>query len=144
MDGEGRLRFLFKVLSAARALSIQVHPTNEQAEAGFEREEVLGIPLDALHRNYRDRSHKPELICALTPFVAMCGFRPATEVLSLTEALDVGWLDELANGWRQAALDDRFLPQLKANYLSLLGLDAKTAATRSQQVKEACMRVVGL
>ena len=78
-----RLPFLFKVLAAADPLSIQVHPNKKQAEEGFERENKLNIPLDSAVRNYRDDNHKPELLCALTPFEALKGFRPAEEILSL-------------------------------------------------------------
>jgi mannose-6-phosphate isomerase len=76
----GELPFLFKILSAAKPLSIQTHPSRDQAQAGFERENAAGVPLDAPHRNYRDSNHKPELICALTEFHALCGFRAASDV----------------------------------------------------------------
>jgi mannose-6-phosphate isomerase class I len=76
----GGLPFLLKLLSAARPLSIQVHPSKAQAEAGFARENAAGIPLDAPQRSYRDDNHKPELIVALTPFDALCGFRPLDEI----------------------------------------------------------------
>lgn len=69
------LPFLFKVLSAMTPLSIQAHPDKVQAEAGFLDENSRSVPLDAFDRNYRDDNHKPEIICALTPFTAMCGFR---------------------------------------------------------------------
>jgi mannose-6-phosphate isomerase len=71
-----RLPFLFKVLAADKPLSIQAHPNSDQARDGFERENQLGIPIDAPHRNYRDASHKPEIICALTPFWGLNGFQP--------------------------------------------------------------------
>jgi mannose-6-phosphate isomerase len=74
------LPFLFKVLAAAEPLSIQAHPDREQARAGWARENAEGIPIDAPHRNYRDANHKPELVCALTPFTALKGFRPPEEV----------------------------------------------------------------
>ncbi len=77
------LPFLFKVLAAAEPLSIQAHPNKAQAIEGFEREERLGIPLDAPHRNYRDKNHKPELLCAMTPFEALKGFRPLEETIEL-------------------------------------------------------------
>jgi mannose-6-phosphate isomerase len=73
---DNHLPFLFKVLAAARPLSIQAHPTIAQAREGFARENDKGIPLDAPNRNYRDDNHKPEIICALTPFWALNGFRP--------------------------------------------------------------------
>ncbi len=71
----GQLPFLFKILAVDQPLSIQAHPNNRQASAGFERENRRGIPLDSPARNYRDRNHKPELICALRPMEAKCGFR---------------------------------------------------------------------
>ncbi len=79
------LPFLFKVLSAGSPLSIQAHPNKKQAEEGFERENMASIPLDAYNRNYRDNNHKPEIICALTPFTAMCGFRTSQEINTLFE-----------------------------------------------------------
>lgn len=75
------LPFLLKVLSAASPLSLQAHPTDDQARAGFARENAAGVPLDAPSRNYKDASAKPELIYALSDtFEALCGFRPAAEL----------------------------------------------------------------
>ncbi len=81
----GRLPYLFKVLAAARPLSIQAHPSRAQAKQGFARENRLGIPLDAANRNYKDDNHKPECICALTPLWALNGFREISEIVSLME-----------------------------------------------------------
>jgi mannose-6-phosphate isomerase len=83
------LPFLLKLLATATALSIQVHPTLEQARAGFAAEDARGVPRDAPDRNYRDANHKPELLCALTPFEALCGFRPVEETLRLLDELAV-------------------------------------------------------
>lgn len=81
----GGLPYLVKILAAARPLSIQAHPGAAQAATGFEREERDGPPRTAPDRNYRDPNHKPELICALTPFEARCGFRdPAVTAETLT------------------------------------------------------------
>lgn len=71
-----RLPFLLKLLAADEPLSLQAHPTLTQAQEGFERENSQGVALDATERNYKDASHKPELIVALTNFHAMAGFRP--------------------------------------------------------------------
>lgn len=79
----GRFPYLFKVLAAAHPLSIQAHPSPDQAKRGFEKENRLNIPLDAFHRNYKDDNHKPECICAMTPFWAMKGFRNIHEMLEL-------------------------------------------------------------
>lgn len=82
----GRLPFLFKLLSAAEPLSLQAHPTKQQARAGFARENAAGIPLAASHRNYKDDSDKPELIYALSEFVALSGFRdPSTSSHELSQ-----------------------------------------------------------
>ena len=81
------LPFLLKVLAAASPLSLQAHPTTEQAREGFARENAAGIALDAPTRNYRDASAKPELIVAVADgFEALCGFREpaaAREVFEL-------------------------------------------------------------
>jgi mannose-6-phosphate isomerase len=79
----GTLPFLFKLLAASRPLSIQAHPGKEQARQGWLRENEMGIPPDAPERNYRDDNHKPEIICALSPFTALCGFRSPLEISSL-------------------------------------------------------------
>jgi mannose-6-phosphate isomerase len=83
------LPFLMKVIAPAKALSIQVHPTREQAEAGFVAEEARGIPRSDPRRNYPDPHHKPEMVCALTAFEAFCGFRPTSDTLRFLEALAV-------------------------------------------------------
>jgi mannose-6-phosphate isomerase len=82
------LGFLAKFLAAEKALSIQVHPNPEQAKAGFEAENALGIQLDDPKRNYKDSSHKPEILIALTVFRALCGFRPQSELLVILS--DIG------------------------------------------------------
>ena len=91
---DDRLPFLLKVLAADSALSLQVHPSLDQAAAGFDAEEAAGVPRDAPHRKYRDRNHKPEMIYALTPFEALCGFRPVAEAAAtfagLSDTVDPG------------------------------------------------------
>ncbi|WFR84861.1 mannose-6-phosphate isomerase, class I [Arthrobacter sp. Y-9] len=85
-----RLPYLMKVLAAAEPLSLQVHPSLEQAREGFARENTAGVPRDAASRNYKDDNHKPEMILALTPFRALCGFRPVEQSAALFEALASG------------------------------------------------------
>lgn len=84
-----RLPFLFKVLAADEPLSLQAHPSAEQAAEGFSREEAAGIPHNAPNRNYPDPTAKPELVCALTEFHALAGFRDAQRTVRLLDALDV-------------------------------------------------------
>ncbi|GGJ71176.1 mannose-6-phosphate isomerase, class I [Agromyces bauzanensis] len=82
------LPFLLKLLAAAAPLSLQAHPTPEQARAGFAREEADGVPIDAYDRNFRDQHHKPELIVAVSEtFDALSGFRPLDEVRGVIEVL---------------------------------------------------------
>ena len=81
------LPYLFKVLAIEKPLSIQAHPNQEQARKGYARENQSQIPLDAPHRNYKDDNHKPECICALTPFTALCGFRPADQITALMDRI---------------------------------------------------------
>ena len=88
-----RLPFLLKVLAADEPLSLQAHPSVEQATRGFAAEETAGIPRTSGNRNYRDSSHKPELICALTEFDALCGFREPEATVRLLSALEVPQLD---------------------------------------------------
>ncbi|MEV1291358.1 mannose-6-phosphate isomerase, class I [Pseudonocardia sp. NPDC049635] len=85
----GRLPFLLKVLAAEEPLSLQAHPSLEQAREGWARENAAGIAVDAPNRNYRDANHKPELLCALTDFVALVGFREPARTVELLRALDV-------------------------------------------------------
>jgi mannose-6-phosphate isomerase len=86
-----RLPFLLKLLAAAQPLSLQAHPSLEQAIEGFARENADGIPLDAAHRNYKDAFHKPELVVALSrEYSALCGFRAVGETRALLAGIDDG------------------------------------------------------
>ncbi|OBJ56458.1 mannose-6-phosphate isomerase, class I [Mycobacterium sp. 1423905.2] len=87
------LPFLVKVLAADEPLSLQAHPSAQQAIEGYLREERLGIPVNSPVRNYRDTSHKPELLVALEPFEALAGFRHAARTTELLRALNVSDLD---------------------------------------------------
>ena len=87
----GELSFLVKLIAVAKPLSIQTHPTIAQAQAGFARENNLGIDRAAFNRVYRDTNSKPELLCALTDFEMLCGFAPIEQSLALAE--NNGWLE---------------------------------------------------
>ncbi len=82
------LPFLMKVLSSTHPLSLQAHPSKERAIARFAQEDAAGIDRSSPLRSYRDRNHKPELICALTEFEALCGFRSLDETVTLLQRLD--------------------------------------------------------
>jgi mannose-6-phosphate isomerase len=77
------LPFLFKVLAVSSPLSIQCHPTREQARRGYEAEQAQGLDSDAAERSYRDANHKPEIICAVTDFTALCGFKRIETIIQL-------------------------------------------------------------
>lgn len=79
VDLAGHLPFLVKLIAAEHPLSLQAHPSADQAAAGYAHEERLGVPITAPHRTYRDPYAKPELVIAVTPFRALCGFRPTDE-----------------------------------------------------------------
>jgi mannose-6-phosphate isomerase len=117
----GELPFLLKVLAAEQPLSIQAHPDAAQAEAGFARENAAGLPLDAPERSYRDARPKPELICALTPFLALNRFRAPRAIADRLEPL-AG--PELGEGVR-ALLDAPPKPALAHFFEALLRLEAE-------------------
>ncbi|MCU1670181.1 MAG: manA [Blastococcus sp.] len=108
-----RLPFLMKVLAADSPLSLQAHPTTEQAEAGFAAEEASGVAHDDPTRTFKDPFHKPELLLALTTFEALCGFRPVEESLHCLAKLQLPELKPtiaaLARGGLRTAI-----PQLLA------------------------------
>jgi mannose-6-phosphate isomerase len=134
----GRLPFLFKVLAAEEPLSLQAHPSPSQAVEGFAREQAEGIPLDDPRRSYKDDSHKPEIICALTEFHALAGFRDPAETVRLLRALEVpelaGHVELLA-----AQPDAAGLRALFSTWITLpqQALDALLPA-----VEEGCLRLL--
>lgn len=115
---KSRLPFLFKVLCAARPLSVQVHPNKVYAEVGFAKENAAGIPLDSPIRNYKDDNHKPELIYALTPFKAMNAFRPLEEIAELLDFVSAAHPE--IQFFVQSPNDEK-LAKLFAQILSLTG-----------------------
>ena len=86
-DAFGELPYLFKVLDVKDMLSIQVHPTKEAAEKGFEEEEKKGIALNAPNRNYKDKNHKPEVMVALSEFWLLHGFLPEDKLLKVLQTV---------------------------------------------------------
>lgn len=121
----GELPYLFKVLSAEKALSVQVHPSKAQAEEGFAKEEAAGIPLSAGFRNYKDPNHKPELVYALTSYTAMNGFRDYSEILGLFHQLNIAELSELLN----ALEANQNEAGLSAFFEAMLSLDGEVKAS---------------
>ncbi|MCE5291804.1 MAG: mannose-6-phosphate isomerase, class I [Nocardiaceae bacterium] len=103
-----RLPYLLKILAADEPLSLQAHPSLAQAKEGFTRENRAGVPIDSPVRNYKDESHKPELIVALTPFDALAGFRDPHRTIALLSALEVpalqAYIDLLAGAPDESGL----------------------------------------
>lgn len=89
------LPFLMKILAAEQPLSVQVHPSKLAAEQGFRLENKKGVPLDAANRNYKDTNHKPELVYAVTPFLAMNGFREFEQIILNFDSLKLFSLENM-------------------------------------------------
>lgn len=119
-----RLPYLMKVLAADRALSLQAHPSREQAEQGWAREEAAGIAIDAGHRNYRDDWPKPEVLCALGDFEALYGFADPSVVAGLFARLSVPGLAELV----APLTDPGGADGVRTVFLALCGLPADERA----------------
>lgn len=113
-----RLPFLLKILAAEEPLSLQAHPSAEQARSGFARENRTRVPLDSPMRNYRDDSHKPELVVALERFEALAGFRDPLRTVDLFRALDVAELAQYA-GLLAAQPDSDGLRTLFTSWITL-------------------------
>jgi mannose-6-phosphate isomerase len=129
-----RLPFLFKVLAAETPLSLQAHPTLAQAQAGFAAEEARGVALDSPVRNYKDANHKPELLCALTPFWALCGFRKIEDTLTLFRALNLPHISFLVD-ILEALPNDAGLSQL---FTTLLALSPERRAELARETLDRC------
>jgi mannose-6-phosphate isomerase len=134
---DNTLPYLFKVLAAAKPLSIQAHPNLEQAKDGFEHENIAEIPLNAPHRNYRDSNHKPECICALTPFWALCGFRKISDSVTYFRQICPDNLKDELDELRQTQNSEG----LKRFFSSLMALDADR---RGKIISEAHRNLAGI
>ena len=133
----GRLPFLLKVLAADKALSIQVHPSREQAQAGYRAETERGLAPGDKSRNYVDDWPKPEILCALTTFEVLAGMRTPADAAALLRALDVAKLAPLAAELASAG-DPAALTRALATILSWPG-DGRAALVDS--VVAACGRL---
>ncbi|GAA1577815.1 mannose-6-phosphate isomerase, class I [Kribbella hippodromi] len=105
---DGRFPFLAKLLAAGQPLSIQAHPSRDQAIDGYARDEANGIPRNAPDRNYKDAWPKPEILIALDPFDALVGFRPLERTVALLDALAPAGFTELTNQLRDGKLREAF------------------------------------
>jgi mannose-6-phosphate isomerase len=133
----GRLPFLLKVLAAEHALSIQVHPSRAQAEAGFREETERGLLPGGKARNYVDDWPKPEILCALTPFEVLAGMRTAADAAELLRELSVGELEPVAADLAAAPVPEA----LTAALGRVLNWPAEGRATLVAAVAAACERL---
>ena len=118
---QGKLPFLLKLLAAAEPLSLQVHPSSERARSGYAEEQRAGIRPDASDRNYKDASHKPELIYALTRFEGMAGFRSLPRTARILRMLSLPWLDEVALRLEDSGTPFQTLRTVVAEWLASSG-----------------------
>ncbi|ALV35343.1 mannose-6-phosphate isomerase, class I [Streptomyces sp. CdTB01] len=135
-----RLPFLLKVLAAGAPLSLQVHPDLAQAKEGYADEERRSIPVDAPHRNYKDANHKPELICALTEFDGLCGFRDPLRAADLLDGLGVDSLKPYVD-LLHAHPEDAALREVLT---AILTADPEEMRHTVHETASACARLGGL
>lgn len=128
------LPYLLKVIAAERPLSLQVHPHIARAAAGFDEEESAGIPLDAPHRSYRDRNHKPELVFALTQFEALCGFRAPRRAAELFATIDAPLAKELHGVLTAMPTSEG----IRAAFTQLLEPATRPSVDEVHEIAEAC------
>ncbi len=134
---EGRFPFLAKLLAAAQPLSIQAHPSQDQAIDGYARDEAAGIPRDAADRNYKDPWPKPEILIALEPFDALVGFRPLETTVALLDALQPIGFEELTDLLRDGKLREAFTQFMSSDRDSIRPLVAALAEACSGYAGEA-------
>lgn len=133
------LPFLLKILAAGAPLSLQVHPDLAQAKEGYEEEERRGVPVDAPHRNYKDANHKPELICALSEFDGLCGFRDPSRTADLLAGLGVDSLEPYVDLLRARPEESALREVLTA----VLTADPEEMARTVAETSAACARLGG-
>ncbi|MBV9314576.1 MAG: mannose-6-phosphate isomerase, class I [Pseudonocardia sp.] len=134
----GRLPFLLKLLAAEEPLSLQAHPGAPAARAGFAREEAEGLAADDPRRNYKDDSHKRELVCALTEFHALVGFREPAATVRLLRELAV---PELA-GHVQLLAEQPDSAGLRALFSTWITLPQQSLDRLVPAVREGCLRLL--
>jgi mannose-6-phosphate isomerase len=136
--GHTALPFLLKILAIGQPLSLQAHPSADQARTGFAREDAAGVPVDAATRNYRDASPKPEALVALTATWALCGFRPPVEAANLLAGLGIEAFDPLIEALASGGTDG-----IRTVLGWLLRLDGSAHTAIADQVAASVARVKG-
>jgi len=129
-----RLPYLMKIISAAKPLSLQVHPTREHAAESFVAENAANLPLGSPSRNYRDDNHKPELLIALSDFTALCGFRTPRRAAALLEGLG----DGIAQRLHTLLMDSPTAHGMRAAVRALLAPTMRPPEAEIHEVVRAC------
>ncbi|MCW9732379.1 mannose-6-phosphate isomerase, class I [Avibacterium sp. 20-15] len=111
------LPYLLKILDVKQPLSIQLHPTKAQAEAGFAKENALGIALNDPTRTYKDNNHKPEMMIALSNFWLLHGFKTKQAIIKTLQARPS--LVPLAEKLAQQSLADFYADLMQAEQQAL-------------------------
>ncbi|OZM73687.1 mannose-6-phosphate isomerase, class I [Amycolatopsis antarctica] len=130
-----RLPFLLKILAIEEPLSMQAHPSAAQAAEGFRREEAAGIARGAANRNYPDPTAKPELVCALTEFHALAGFRDPARTVEFLREIDTPGLTRYTE--LLAAQPDA--DGLRALFTTWITLPQRTLDALLPEVLDACV-----
>jgi mannose-6-phosphate isomerase len=123
-----RLPFLLKVLAAEAPLSLQAHPSSEYAREAYAKQEAD----PTLPKNYTDANHKPEMLVALTPFAALCGFRSPQVSADALESFGIEALSPVVASVRAGDLRsavEKLLTWPEAERAGLI--DAVVAAART-------------
>ena len=130
----GQLPYLLKLIAAAKPLSLQVHPSLARAREGYAAEDAAGVPVDAPHRSYKDRNHKPELVYALTRLDAMIGFRAPRRAAELLAGLEA----PLAADLRAILVTDPSPTGVRAAFAWLLAADTRPSPADVEKFADAC------
>jgi mannose-6-phosphate isomerase len=150
----GEFPFLLKLLAAATPLSIQVHPDEDQARAGFNREEARGVSRSAADREYPDPHPKPELVVALEPFAALKGFREPADIAANFREFGLAGSPGLADGLTAltAGEPESGLQRFVESWLTLTGQQrtraleqlGKSAAHREDELSVVVRQLLAL
>lgn len=131
---QGRLPYLLKIIAAERPLSLQVHPTRAHAEESFAAENAAGLALDSPRRTYRDANHKPEMLIALTPFTALCGFRTPRRAAVILEGLGTALTDRL----HSLLVANPTAHGMRAAFRTLVSASMRPSPEAVHEVVDAC------
>jgi mannose-6-phosphate isomerase len=132
-QSEGRLPFLFKVLSVNKPLSIQAHPSKELASILHQRDP----------QNYPDDNHKPEIAIAITPLELLHGFRSVSDISAMLQqypefsrVIPPRIINSLTDALSNDLRSPQALTVVQAIYEALLNSPSATYAASIDQLAE--------